>query len=88
MIVVGYLLGTLVTGLLCWRAIRSLTIDRDAAQLAARDLGLELLGAFSDIDKLSHELGQAPPSRPQISDLSRTARSQESPCSSNRSSAG
>lgn len=76
----GFLLGAAVSALLAWRAIRTLSIEREAAELAARDLGLRLLGAWNEADQLRRRLGQEPAERPNISDLTR-----EGSCSSTAS---
>jgi hypothetical protein len=92
-IVVGYLLGSLVTGLVAAVALAHCTHRLHEAAQSCADaqeegavLALHLLRAWAEVDQLRVELGLLPVIRPTLADLSRTARCQEDQCSSSRRS--
>lgn len=83
----GFLVGCIVTGFACLQILRLQRIALDAAERAAGDLGAELLREIDETARLRKVLRGVLTS-PVPADLSRTARCQEEPCSSNPTSAG
>lgn len=86
-VAVGFLLGCIATGLVCLQVLRLQRLALDAAERAAGDLGAELLREIDETARL-REVLRGVLTSPVPADLSRTARCQEEPCSSNPTSAG
>jgi hypothetical protein len=59
-IAVGFLGGTIVTGLLNWGAIFLQVRARSSAELARDSVVFELIRAWDETDRLREHLGQAP----------------------------
>lgn len=68
-IAVGFLAGTIVTGLLTWRTITGQASELYTAELARDSYGLELLSAWGQVDRLREHLGQAPHPHPSLDDI-------------------
>lgn len=93
--IAGFLIGAIVAGVVALivigaqrRLIGALEAELADAKADRVLHAFQLLQARTEADGLRLRLGLKLPSRPSLADLRRTARSQESPCSSSRTSAG
>jgi hypothetical protein len=65
----GFMVGAIVTGLLCWRALRDIGRELEAAELAADSFKLELLAAWGEADHVYRGFGVTPLPRPSLDDI-------------------